>query len=156
MYYFGLAIVLIIILLYFNRETHTIAESTQDRAHIVKTTGRQFTYDEPTHIGEMDLDNKHYGSNFVESDSLNSDTFGDDTLQLENMRSIPVEQDMNEKILQRSISGGKRFKQSTDGRARTTRNLYEKFFKNDLDHFEEQEWWGGETRKTETDWRRTF
>lgn len=158
MQYLVVIIILIIILIYLSREEHTIAESKQDKMHILKTSGDMFTYDKPD-IGEMDLENKYYGVDRgfqTESNAAKSDMIYDSDLRIEDMRSIPVEQDADEKLVQRRISGGKHFKRALEGRARTTRNTYEKYFRNELDNFEEQEWWGGETNEAETDWRRTF
>lgn len=57
----------------------------------------------------------------------------------------------DEKLARRQKHRGDINKKATDGRVRSTANLFRKFFQNELDENEKRVWWSAESRDVDTD-----
>ena len=63
----------------------------------------------------------------------------------------PKAYDFNEAISRKQQHNSSLNKQAKDGFVRSTRAIYDKYFKNELDYQESKDWWGAEANDLETD-----
>ena len=62
----------------------------------------------------------------------------------------PKAYDLNEALTRKNQQSGSLNKRAKDGYIRSTKALYEKYFKNELDYQESKDWWSVEAQDFET------
>ncbi len=108
----------------------------------------------PNIVGSDVLDNSDEVNNYIykgphahiphESDFLNSHGF--------NQVPLTDGMDLDQALAHKKIHTDSINKRALDGRVRTTKKLYEKYFIDELNEQENREWWSAESSPIETDY----
>jgi hypothetical protein len=97
-------------------------------------------------VGTSELDNSDEVMNLLNKNSTTSDFLNSSPISDEGL-------DLDHAIMQKTAHTNNLNKRAIDGRVRTTKKLYEKYFENELAEQEDREWWSAEASPIETDFR---